>query len=248
MKRKTNYSVIAVLFGVGFSVSLVFAQPEIERLYLGGFYDQVIETADSCLQQKLTTAELETYHQYKAFAYVALGENGKAKEEFKIILLLDPARKLDPSLVSPKIIEVFEQAKNEMPVATTHELPRPLPVQKRNLSLLFFPGIYQLASGEKAKGSLFLSFEIAAVSGLAVSQVATLNTHNDYLKAREPDDIEKKYSDYKKWFSIRSGCAGCALGMYLVNIVDGLLSKPRPTKTGFYLQPSFSGLDLGYCW
>jgi LysM repeat protein len=50
---------------------------------------------------------------FLAYAYIALDERERAKESFRQALSVDPTLDLDPVYVSPKIIEIFREAKAE---------------------------------------------------------------------------------------------------------------------------------------
>ena len=79
-------------------------------LYWNGEYERTLQLLDSGLD----TDELVEGHKYRAFALVALERNDEVRAEFTALLELDPGHALDTALVSPKIVEQFELARQEL--------------------------------------------------------------------------------------------------------------------------------------
>ena len=83
-------------------------------LYWNGDYDQTLQELDSVSIADLSDGEKLEVHKYRAFSYIALGDNDGAQREFSSLLSIDPAHQFDASLVSPKIIGQFDEARKTL--------------------------------------------------------------------------------------------------------------------------------------
>jgi len=79
-------------------------------LYWNGEYERTLQLLGS----ELDANEVVEGHKYRAFSLVALERNDEAMAEFGALLEADPGHTLDAALVSPKIVEVFEQARTKL--------------------------------------------------------------------------------------------------------------------------------------
>lgn len=78
-------------------------------LYWNGEYERTLQLLDS----ELDADERAEGHKYRAFSLVALERHDEVRAEFTALLELDPSHGLDTALVSPKIVEQFELARQE---------------------------------------------------------------------------------------------------------------------------------------
>jgi hypothetical protein len=85
-----------------------------ERAWQEGSYEDVVDLLSRLLaDEDPSEAQLVAIHRLLGFAYVALGHQEPAKNEFRPVLERDPQAALDDATVSPKIRAVFEQARAE---------------------------------------------------------------------------------------------------------------------------------------
>lgn len=82
--------------------------------YWNGDYEQTLQELDSVSLADLSDGEKLEVHKYRAFSYIALGDNEHAQREFSDLLSIDPEHEFDTSLVSPKIIAQFDAAKKTL--------------------------------------------------------------------------------------------------------------------------------------
>lgn len=212
---------------------------EIEQLYYSGSYQEVIQKAQQYMTETpeiAAEAEIEL-RSFVAYSYVALAERQQAIEEFKAILELDRDLALDPRLVSPKIIEVFNEARAEFILAhppdiigISASLTSPLSLRIATLRSFAFPGLGQVYAGNPTKGWGFVAGEGAALAGLIVTHFFTEKAHQSYLEASDPAEIESRYRVYNAWYMTRSGFAGIALGIWIYAPLDILLFPPEWAK------------------
>jgi hypothetical protein len=233
-------NVVTLIYLLVFSL-LVEPASEVEALYYQGSYNKTIQAALRIIEEN-PTLEPETaieLRKYIAFSYVALGMIPQAKEEFRTILLLDSTLTLDPQLVSPKIIKVFEETRKE--IEPSGELPRslasvgnegtqsslaPLSYRTAMLRSFAFPGWGQFYSGQETKGWMFALGEGLSLGGLIVSHIFTKKSHQAYLEATDPEDIQTKYKIYNNWYRTRNAFGGLAVGIWISAPLDMLLFPP----------------------
>ncbi len=80
-------------------------------LYWNGEYEQTLAVLVAVAPEALADFERLEYYKYRGFSHMALGDLDAAHEDFVGLLLTDPGYSFDPSMVSPKIIEQLETAK-----------------------------------------------------------------------------------------------------------------------------------------
>lgn len=78
----------------------------------------------------LQNSEQILVRRYLGYCLVAFGRRDEAKAQFKKVLALDSTIELDPTLVSPKILATFEEAKKEMGGIVAAATPTPPVVVK----------------------------------------------------------------------------------------------------------------------
>ncbi len=82
--------------------------------YFKGKYDEAVAEINTALEKGFKEKEDKLKaHRFLAYTYVAKEDKEEAKKQFKKALEIDPKIELDPVYVSPKIIEVFKEAKGE---------------------------------------------------------------------------------------------------------------------------------------
>ena len=73
-------------------------------------YGDAVSGARAALRERLSAADQVRAFEILGFGYAALDSARQATEAFKQLLLLDPARQLDPTRISPKITSLFALA------------------------------------------------------------------------------------------------------------------------------------------
>ena len=82
--------------------------------YFMGDYPGAVRKLREALTLGLTGSDnISKAHRFLAYSYVALNKREKARTSFKKALQVDPGLTLDPVYVSPKIIEIFQEVKQE---------------------------------------------------------------------------------------------------------------------------------------
>lgn len=94
-----------------------------EALYAEGYYQKSAKRLTRLLPKLAgeTPQRRARAHRALAFCYVALGQRAEAVEQFRRMLEALPTATLDPIRTSPKILELFEPAREERTTTTRDE-------------------------------------------------------------------------------------------------------------------------------
>ncbi len=217
---------------------------EVETLYYRGSYEEVLTKVEEFIKGDTTLDEVIVIElcKYAAFSYVALGKISDAREEFRSILRKDSTVALDPELVSPKIIEVFDDVKNELKsirqpdtmmslsIINSDLMPGSLSLRTAVLRSFAFPGVGQAYLGEKTKGWLYIAGEGLSLGGLILTQVFMVKAHEYYLEARDSVDFDARYKIYNNWYHARNAFGGLALGIWISAPLEILFFPPSWAK------------------
>lgn len=206
-----------------------FSVADLESLYVHEDYVKVIEQAPFVLlDTTLSQTEIVEVNKFYAFSLAIMGRKDGAIRIFHRILDLKPDFMLDPIKISPKIMNVFNEAKTkkvlQMPV------PSPLKdtiyieryIEKKFPVTALIPGIYQVQKKKKFKGYVIIAAEIISLAGLGISQYYYNKSHDDYLAAQDPQDINDKYEIYNSWHKKRLIFISTSTIIWLYNIIDVL--------------------------
>jgi len=203
-------------------------------LYNDGDYKTVITYTDSILKNATLKGQEEIYlRTYRAYSFVALTENRKAKAEFVKILNIDSTYTLNPDIVSPKIINVFNEVKSKwMKNRIYSEIQKgkqekPQPVAPSSFATYTYPGIYQDYIGEKKKGKVLKWSFIGGAGILIVSQVGYTYTHYMYLQQRQQPEIDKWYTWYNLFYKVRKISFGFTVSVFVYNFLDISLTNKK---------------------
>ncbi len=250
-----------------FLVVVVFAQatPEESNIlkmleqskiyYNNGEYEKAIAELEKALNvlYKLKQNDRVEAYKYLGFSYVAFGDILKAKESFKKALSLNPQLTLDEATVSPKIIQVFEQAKIEMPktviVDTVQEEPTYKAVDYTGATWrsALLPGWGQMYKGDGNKGAVLMVSFLSCLSGMVVSAIVESRAHEKYRE--DPS----KYSAYNFWHNMTMWMLVGTGGTWTFGVVDAALVRPSSRtaynfndKSQVVLYPEGEKICIGY--
>ncbi len=201
-------------------------------LYNNGNYKDVIVYSDSILKQDSLNNKEEIYlRTYRAYSFVALTETKKAKNEFVTILNIDSTYTLNPDIVSPKIIDVFNEVKDEwlkskipakLPEKNAEELP---PTPPSSFAIYTFPGTYQNYIGNRKKGKILKWGFLIGLGAVGITQGGYYYTHYMYLQQRSQPDIDKWYTWYNFFYKAKKISLNLTTFIFLYNIIDVSLSN-----------------------
>jgi hypothetical protein len=169
------------------------------------------------------------FHLLLGFVYVARDQRENAAQEFNHVLVANPAYDLDPVQTSPKIMEVFRQARSDYLLKVASE-PAVFRMPQSDVRLaaswrsLVAPGWGQFYKKQEVKGSAFAAAQILSLAVLIFMQTETNRRHDDYLGKRTYGDpnIENAYNEYRHAYQVRNVVGYVTLGIYFVNYLDAL--------------------------
>lgn len=181
---------------------------------------------------------LETHKILGVIAFID-GYFQEARVQFEQALSIDRATQLDSEIVSPKIIQFFNDLKSKYVSAPRSTADEP-PVNYRYLLIpdprpaaawrsLLLPGWGQFYKRDLPKG--YIVATAAATAGLTtgIFHVLQKQAHSRYLQASQPDQIEKNYKRYNQFYKIRNNAALMTGGVWLYAFLDALLCEPPKT-------------------
>lgn len=123
MEQKVFTLVLAILccWTILPSLAAHGAEPTAEELLQAGIddynalrYEAAIDKLERAAADRESNPSLRVeIHRYLAFANVALNKKSQAQAEFEKALAIDPTFRVDPLARSPKILEVFDRAREQ---------------------------------------------------------------------------------------------------------------------------------------
>ncbi len=224
--------------------------PEMQNLYKNLEFEGVIKVGRQFLRsnRSVPPSRLTDITELMALSFYQLGEIDSARAYFLSLLSIDPQHKLDPIQTSPKIIQFFNQLKEnyqqsgEKPQIVTYRKyifikdPRPGAAWRS----IILPGWGQFFKGQKKKawivGGVFTTLLVTST----ISWIQENRFHDKYLSARQPTEIEKRYKTYNNWYKIRRVSTLLTVSSWIYAFVDALwspvvLPEARLQKNGAIL-------------
>ncbi|MCS7250743.1 MAG: hypothetical protein NZ608_07515 [candidate division WOR-3 bacterium] len=188
---------------------------ELDSLFYYGNYLEVIKKGEEYLKEKELNKKIkEKVLILISQSYIILGDEEKGKEYFSELLKLNPKFKLDPKEYSPKIIEILEKVKREIP-EEKEEYKKVI-----DKKIFLYPGLYQLRNNEKLKGYTLISLETTSLLSILPSYIFMKKAHADYLKEKEENKIEEKYQKYKIGYNLFYFTVITAGFTYIFHLID----------------------------
>jgi hypothetical protein len=169
------------------------------------------------------------FHAMLGFIDVARDQKDAALREFKTALSANPAYAPDPVSTSPKILEVFKQARTDYLLLVASE-PAVYRMPQADVRLaaswrsLVLPGWGQFYKQQDVKGSAIMAAQVVSLAALILMQVQVNHSHNDYLAIKDYTNpvIEDRYNVYRQAYRSRNAVGYVTLGIYLFNYLDAL--------------------------
>lgn len=176
----------------------------------------------------------------------------EARAAFLTYLRAEPDAHLDPALVPPEAITLFEdvRARNLAEI----ESLRPKPKKKRYLLLNLVPGAGQFQNGDRGKGIVIA----AGMGTLLAANIGSYywlrsNCDNETRVCGDVDGDDARTARNFQTVNLLSGVG--AIGLFAYSVVDGYLgyraaetaeNNPTPNYLGIGLLPTSNGLRMGW--
>lgn len=195
----------------------------LDSLYKVGDYTMVVGRGEEFLAQETNKENKVEILKIVAFANVALDLKERAKENFLSLLTISPKYDLDPIKTSPKIIEVFQEAK----VKFAENIQEKKKIVRFDPMAYFYPGLLQIHNERKAKGYLLLSLGTTSLLGFIATSILTPIYHQKYLDQEIPSEIDRAFNRYKTAYIARQVFGSGIIFSYGVHILDIKFFEPR---------------------
>jgi hypothetical protein len=207
-----------------------------QRHYDNGDFDLAELAALRGLRSAAGLDEFERikYHALLGFVYVAKEQRDAAIQEFVAVLEVNPRYEPDPVTTSPKILEVFRQAKADymLRVSTepaVHRMPQADARLAASWRSLAAPGWGQIYKDQKVKGAVVIAAQVLSLAVLVYMQSEVHRRHDDYLALKIYGDpnIDDRYQEYRRAYQTRNAVGYITLGIYVANYLDALYVPVR---------------------
>lgn len=216
----------------------------IQDLYERGSYLSAEVEARRFLENRSLPDSLKIVaEQYLAFALVAQGKNASASDHFITILKIDSTFTLDPILTSPKILLVFNQARQQFwnqfngNHSSNHAVSL---MQPKGVSFraVLFPGWEQIYQGRETKGYVLLSAGLVSLASTIYLDSERRKARSDYLAADTPELASSRYDRYNKLYKTEYYAGAAFILIYLYSQFDAFFDLPPSSSISVRIQPS----------
>ncbi len=225
----------------------------IKNLFDNGSYISAELQARRVLEDKHVSSRARVQlEKYLGFALVAQGKNESAEEHFINALRLDSSLTLDPVLTSPKILMVFESAKEQYRLDLAREESRSGGQPQSSASFsrgpsfraILFPGWEQIYQGRKTKGYILLGAGAATAVAAIASDFLRRDARTNYLNATTPALAESRYNTYDLYYKTEIYSISAFVLIYVYSELDAFLNLPPSLDANY--SPSTRSLNLGF--
>jgi len=237
-------------------------------------YSGAVDAANNLLTEKqnFSGEELIKIYVIKGIAHYSLGQLESAKISFTQILAVDENYNLDPVNISPKIVDFYNNIKDNYsptvipvePVEVTARVdtviktdtvfvkPNYAPISGSIVKSIVLPGWGHLSTGDKTKGWLLTSASIAALGSMVYFIFDTDSKRDSYLNEIDRSLIEASYDKFDTSYKIRNTLiiTYAAIWLYsqldlLIFSGDSLMPNVKPGRS-FSLQDVPSELKIDF--
>ncbi len=249
-RRRSIHYVLALVI-LAFSSSASLAQTSfptdstlasIKSLFDAGSYISAELEARRALEDTRVSDSVRVQLQkLLGFALVAQGRNEAAIEHFIDALKLDSSLTLDPVLTSPKILNVFETAKEqyrneivrEKKAGTVSLVKNGTVYRPPSFRAILFPGWDQIYRGRSTKGWVLLGLGAAAAVTAIASDILRREARTSYLEASTPVLAASRYSTYNAYYKTEFYSVSAFIVIYVYSEFDSFLRLPPHFGVGY---------------
>lgn len=169
-----------------------------------------------------------------AVSFYSLGILDSARISFIELLKVEPQHELDPVLISPKVIDYFEQTRSDYVriKGESNDLPDPVaePIyidrfdyKKYGNSLvrsILLPGFGHLYASDWKEGWLFGTAGLLSLTGTVYFIIDANSKEEKYLNETDLELISKRYDDYNSSYKLRNVMIGVYAAVWLFAQLD----------------------------
>lgn len=220
----------------------------IQQLYESGSYLAAELESRRLLESKTITDSLRIVaEEYIAFALAAQGKHSSAADHFLIVLSIDKNFDLDPVLTSPKIMNIFNEAKLKFLSQKKSKedevlIPQKILTPSVSYRVLLFPGWEQLSQGRTTAGYTLLGAGALSLGIAIYSEVQRSNTRTLYLEATTPELAASRYTRYNNFYKASVYSLSAFAAIYVYSEIDAFINLPQPSSVTLKANEHVDGM------
>jgi hypothetical protein len=229
-------------------VNCVFPQQKTEiakirTSYESFEYREVIKLSDSVLAEKgtLSKSDITEILMMKAVSHYVLAEEPQVRKCFIDMLKIDRHLELDSEKVSPKIVSLFNEVRNDFiqtipeeqkfidnKLDTTNHLynnPISAKLQDQKNSIIrsiLFPGWGHLYSNNITKGAIISTAALINLGSMIYFIIDANSKEKKYLNTTDENNIKSSYDSYNRSYKTRNLLIFSMIGIYAYAQIDFL--------------------------
>jgi len=204
---------------------------QVRQWFEWGEYNNIIELVPSYLADStisLDTSAISQLHLYLGVANYAIGEVGKARNEFLLSLQLNPSVSLNKNYVSSEIMNLFLSSVEEYKQQEKEKKERQLLLQQTEEEKIKKQSVidsldYQVKEGKKRR--LLISAVVASVMTVGFSGVSVYeyyegeDEYDKYRDAAQRGDLQEynRYKNEVEKYNTRTVLAATASGVCAIS-------------------------------
>lgn len=234
-----RHFLLAFLFGLALAVPAAAQMSgdrvvaDIQEAYREFDYDEADRMGRDALRRysDFTVEQLTDIHTILALVAYNRGDLSESRRQFISALQLTPDLRLDPLLISPKIVEFFGEIQSDLAAsdAALEGAPtRYVLVRDRRpdaaMRSMIVPGWGQFYKGHRTKGWIVSGLFGAAAAGAIGAHVKRRNAEAAYENESDPDLVENRYDTYNRWHKTRNALIQGTALIWWAGYVDALLT------------------------
>jgi len=253
-KLFTACIIVFVLISNAFGQSVNFQQ--VKQKYESFEFEKTIQLSDELLKDSTLSAPVRMdIYLMRAISFFSIGDEINCRRSFFEVLKLNRNYSPDPSVISPKIIELFndvktEFAKNKTFQIKTDSVKTNIPIKvfdddlMKNCAIrnLFVPGWGQIHSGNTIKGIILSTISTATLASMIYYISDTNKKEDAYLNESAAGLMQEKYDSFNKSYKIRNALIISYAAVWLFSQLDLLFFSDEElfmkTETG--IETSFN--------
>lgn len=206
---------------------------DVQEAYRQFDYDEADRKGRDALRQysDFTIEQLTDIHTILALVAYNRGDLSESRRQFISALQLTPGLRLDPLLISPKIVEFFGETRSDLAAsdAALEGAPtRYVLVRDRRpdaaMRSMIVPGWGQFYKGHRTKGWIVSGLFGAVAAGAIGAHIKRRNAEAAYENEPNPDLVEGRYDTYNRWHKTRNALIQGTALIWWAGYVDALLT------------------------
>lgn len=225
------------------TITRVFAQEvtydAVKKEFESFNHEKVIQLSNELLKNNSLSDSLTIdLYVMRAISFYSLGDENNSKISFTEVLKIDNGYLPDPSIVSPKLISLFNEVKEaylktivtiepgdstkitEVPKVFDGELMKGCVA--RNIAL---PGWGQLHAGDKTKGTVLSILSGSTFASMVYFIFDTNSKEDAYLNETNKNFIQQKFNSYNSSYKIRNTLIFTYAAIWVFSQLDLFLSN-----------------------